>query len=151
MLNIGAKHPIGINIGMHNIYAAQIKPTRKGFTVTALAHQEFDTGTGADPEDNPALNSAIKEMSKNRRFRGKSAVLHLPDKNISVFPIRFKVGNGEIMDQAILRESQRHLSFPVEEAVIDYPSVSRRPWAVPIPIRRPSSQQGGSIFNSIST
>jgi type IV pilus assembly protein PilM len=127
MLNIGARYPIGINIGMHHIYAAQIKVTRKGVTVTGLDHRELIAGTGADPDENPELISACSEMSKNRRFRGKSVALHLPDKNISVFPIRFKVGRGETMAQVILRECRKHLSFPVEEAVIDYPSVSPAP------------------------
>jgi type IV pilus assembly protein PilM len=39
-------------------------------------------------------------------------------------PIRFQVGKTETLEEAILRESEKYLSFPLEEAAIDYPSLT---------------------------
>jgi len=124
MLNFGAKYPIGIDIGNQNIYAAQLKQTRKGFAVRELVHREYTAEETAEPGAEHALVSAVKDVSKNRRFNGKTAILHIPEKNISVFPIRFNVDRTETLEEAIFRESEKHLSFPPEDAVIDYPSLT---------------------------
>ncbi|MEE8430041.1 MAG: type IV pilus assembly protein PilM [Candidatus Desulfatibia sp.] len=124
MLNFKSKYPIGIDIGSRNIYAVQLKETRQGFAVRALAHRELEAEIESIPDANPGLVDAVKKMTKNRNFRGKSAVLHIPVKNISVLPIRFKVGATETLEEAILRESEKYLSFPLEEAALDYPSLT---------------------------
>ena len=124
MLNFKSKYPIGIDIGSRDIYAVQLKQTRQGFAVRALAHRELETEVESIPDANPGIVYAVKKMTKSRNFRGKSAVLHIPVKNISVMPIRFQVGKTETLEEAILRESEKYLSFPLEEAAIDYPSLT---------------------------
>lgn len=124
MLNFKSKYPIGIDISDQNIYAVQLKKTRQGFAVMALAHRELETEIDSIPDANPGLVYAVKKMTKNRNFRGKSAVLHIPVKNLSVLPIRFQVGRTETLEEAIVRESEKYLSFPLEEAAIDYPSLT---------------------------
>ena len=124
MFKPGLAYPIGIDIGGRFIHAAQFSRTRKGLCLGELAVRDL----GASPEDGAdydgLLVSAIREMIKNGHFQGKRAILHIPDKNLSVFPIRFQVGRTESLEEAILREAQKHLSFPVEEAIVDYPSIS---------------------------
>ena len=124
MLNFKSKYPIGIDISSRNIYAVQLKKTRQGFAVRALAHREIETEIDSSPDANPGLVYAVKKMTKNRNFRGKSAVLHIPVKNLSVLPVRFQVGKTETLEEAILREAEKYLSFPLEEAAIDYPSLT---------------------------
>jgi len=62
-------------------------------------------------------------VGKSEQFRGTRAVVHLPPRNIFSFPIRFQVGTTETVEEAIVRESKEHLPFPIEEAIIDYPSI----------------------------
>ena len=124
MMNLNERYPIGIDIGNRNVYAAQLKKTGQGFTVRALFHRELDRDNDGSPEAGDTLVSVLKEIRKDRRFSGKSAVVNLPIQNILSFPIRFQVGSAETIDEAILRESIKHLPFPVEEAVIDYPSLT---------------------------
>jgi type IV pilus assembly protein PilM len=124
MLNFKSKYPIGIDISSQNIYAVQLKKTRQGFAVRALAHRELETESDSISDANPGLVYAVKKMTKNRNFLGKSAVLHIPVKNVSVLPIQFQVGKTETLEEAILRESEKYLSFPLEEAAIDYPSLT---------------------------
>lgn len=127
MLNFKLKYPIGVDIGSHNIYAVQLKPARQGLAVRALAHREFEAEIESLIEDEDVLVAAVKKMTKNRQFRGKSVTLHIPVKHISAFPIRFQVGRTETLEEAIVRESEKYLSFPLREAVIDYASITSEP------------------------
>jgi len=123
MINLKSIYPIGIDIGHENIYAAQVKPTRKGLAVRGMVHRALNGETSGDAEASSALIPLLKEILKNRRFSGKRAVVHIPSKYIFSFPIRFQVGKAETLEEAILRESKEYLPFPLEEAIIDYPSI----------------------------
>jgi type IV pilus assembly protein PilM len=120
MLDRKIRYPIGIDIDNQNIYAVQLKKTGKGFAVSGLLHRALEEKIEEVPDKNPSVSSAVREIKKNRRFRGKSVVLHVPGRNISVFPIRLEVGRTETPEDAIIRESEKHLSFPIEDAVLDY-------------------------------
>jgi len=123
MFNFNFKYPIGIDIGAQHIYAAQLKHIRQGFAVRGLMHQELDDGAGDVPDRSDVLVPLLKNIVKSKRFVGKRVVLHIPHQNIVSFPMRFQVGKSETSEEVILRESKEYLPFPMEEAVIDYPSI----------------------------
>lgn len=127
MLDRKSRYPIGIDIDHQNIYAVQLKKTRQGFAVRELVHQELETEVEDVPGEGPSLVSTVKRIKKGKRFRGKRVVLHIPDRNISVIPIRFEKAGSETPEDAIVRESEKHLSFPVQEAVMDYLSMMPDP------------------------
>jgi type IV pilus assembly protein PilM len=64
-------------------------------------------------------------MKKNKKFAGKGAIVLIPTKYISSFPIRFKAGETESVESCIVRESIERITMPVNEAVIDYTSVAK--------------------------
>lgn len=123
MFNFNFNYPIGIDIGVQHIYAAQLKHIRQGFAVRGLMHQELDGGAGSVSDRNDTLLPLLKNIVKSKRFVGKRVVLHIPHQNIVSFPMRFQVGKSETPEEVILRESKEYLPFPMEEAVIDYPSI----------------------------
>jgi type IV pilus assembly protein PilM len=124
MLNFGTKYPIGIAIGDHNLYAAQLKTVGKGFVIEGLFHREVaESIAEADPGDEKVI-ALFKEVAKNHHFSGKRVVISLPPRDEIAFPIRFKVETDESLEEAIVRESSEHLTFPLEDAVLDYPSIS---------------------------
>lgn len=127
MLSFELKYPIGIDIGSRDVHAIQLKQTKKGLAVRALTRLEFESETASISDPDQILVGAVKKMSKNRQFRGKSVTLHIPVKNISVFPIHFQVAKTETIEEAIVRESEKYLSFPLKDAVIDYPSLTPDP------------------------
>lgn len=116
--------PIGIDIGNYNIYAAQLKEIKKGLAVRGMWHQELAEDINAILEDEDKLIPVFKGIRQSRRFQGRGAVIKLPSKNIFSFPVRFEVGDGENIEEAILRESAEHLTFPIEDAILDYPSLT---------------------------
>ena len=127
MFNLRSTYPIGIDLGDQSIYAVQLKETREGLAVRGLAYREFELGDEGVVETGDALISELQEIVKNKRFRGKRVVVHFPSENIISFPIHFQVGEAETLEEAILRESEQHLPFPIEEAIIDYPSIVSLP------------------------
>jgi len=123
MFKLKFTYPIGIDICNRDIYAAQLKQTRHGLAVRGLVHRELDGEAEDGADANNALTSVLKEISGNSQFRGKRVTVHLPHQNVLSFPIRFQVANEASLEEAILRESKEYISFPIEEAIIDYPSL----------------------------
>lgn len=119
------RYPIGIDIQERQIFAAQLRSYRRGMAVKGLAHAEIGEKCRVDEpiESLDALQPSLKKMAKNKSFGGKRAVLHVPPQHIISFPIRFKPAKAESLEQAIVRESAAYLPFPIEEAIIDYPSL----------------------------
>ena len=127
MLNSIYRYPIAIDIGNEQLCATQLKKTRNGLVVRGLFHQEFGGETQSAEETAAALLSVLKKISERKQFHGKRVAAHLPSRNMVSFPIRFQVGRGETLEGAILRESKAYLPFPLENAVIDYPSIMEIP------------------------
>ncbi len=123
MFNLKDKYPIGIDIGDQAIYAAQFKKTRQGISVRELFYRELGNESIDSSEPDDALLPVLKEIKKNKRFRGKSVVIRLPAKHVNSSLITFEVGAEETLEDAITMECRRYLTFPIEEAVIDYPSI----------------------------
>ena len=118
------RYPIAIDMSDNPIYAAQFRKSRKGPVVRGLAHKKRNGYDGDEPDDSETgLISILKDLLKERRFSGKKAVLHLPHGSISSFPVRVLVEKAQMLEEAILRESKEYISFPLNEAVIDYPSL----------------------------
>jgi type IV pilus assembly protein PilM len=124
MLKLKSTYPIGLDIGNRHIYAAQVKENRRGFSVRGLWHRELN-GEGENlPEKSDSLVSLLREISKDKRFRGKKVIVNIPSQHISGFPLQFQVGEAENLEEAIVRESGKYVAFPMDEAVIDYPSIT---------------------------
>ncbi len=123
MLKGPSKYPIAIDMADQGIYAAQLAEGPRGEAVRELFCRRFENGNGEEPDRTDEWVSAFKEIRKNKRFAGKRVALHLPPQSIFRFPIRFDLDDGETVEEAILRESKGYLPFPMDEAIIDYPSL----------------------------
>ena len=123
MANFKETYPIGIDIDDRHVYAAQFQQTRQGLAVRDLFYRILTEQQVESSEWEDALVSALKAVSKNKRFRGKRAAIHLPARHVNCFPISFGIAAGEAIDVAMARECRKHLSFPLENAVIDYSSL----------------------------
>jgi type IV pilus assembly protein PilM len=124
MLNFKSTYPIGLDIGKNHIYAAQFKKSRNGLAVRGLWHKRLN-GESDDPDNSSKIIvPLLREIAKYKRFRGKKAVVHMPSQKNFTFPIRFQASADEELEALIVRESEKYMPFPIEEAVIDYPSIS---------------------------
>ena len=117
-------YPIGIAIGDRSVTAVQLKQDGRRPAVRAAVRHTIQ----GDPSEKKArLRAALRAIRRDRRFRGRKAVLHLPADVTTGFAVNLALDKDEPLEAAIVRESRRHLSFGIEEAVIDYPSMAQVP------------------------
>ncbi len=69
---------------------------------------------------------ALKSVVSRGSFKGRRVAFNLPYHEVSVFPVHFQLGEQEEPEEALLREALKLLPYPLEEAVIDYPSLARQ-------------------------
>ena len=127
MFRLRSTYPIGLDIGYRHICASQLKQRRTGLSIRDLWYRELNGPAETDSEVNEELVSLLKEMSRDAKFRGRRVVVHLPFRNLFSFPLRFQVGPGEFLEEAIVREAKKYVPFPLEGAVIDYPAITSPP------------------------
>jgi type IV pilus assembly protein PilM len=154
MLKLKPKYPIGIDIDDQNVYAVQLEHRRTDFAVRGLLHRELNGDAEGSIGAGDGLVSLLKEIRQNRQFRGRRVVAHLSSQNVFSFPIQFQLGEKETLEEAILRQSKEHLPFPLEQTIIDYPSITEPPPSEPhayraaiIAVRRDLIEQYLHIFN----
>ncbi len=124
MLKIKSAYPIGLDIGKDHIYAAQFKKSEKKLAIRGLWHKSL-IGAARDSDDSDdVLVPFLKQIAEHKGFKGKRVVVHIPPQEMFSFPISFNVHTGESLEAVMVRESEKHLPFSIEEAVIDYPSIS---------------------------
>lgn len=123
MIGLTSGNAIGIDIGERDIHVLQLRKTPKGLAVRDLAHRELAFDLCEEKGRDAEAVSLLREIRKNGRFRGRRAVVHLPPRHVVSFPVAFQTGENEILEEVILREAVPHIPFPLEEAVIDYPSL----------------------------
>lgn len=115
------KYPIGVDMSANHLAAAQLQRQRNGPAIRALSYHELDEGE----TDDARVVALLKDIAEDGAFSGRHVVLSIPVKHLSIFPIVIQVGKQETLEDAILRESEKYLPFPIEEAVIDYPCLTR--------------------------
>ena len=124
MLKIKSPYPIGLDIGKDHIYAAQLKKSGKNLAIRGLWHKSLDGDSKDSDELDDALVPFLEQIAGYKRFKGKKVIVHIPPQEIFSFPISFSVHTGESLEAVMVRESEKYLPFAIEEAVIDYPSIS---------------------------
>lgn len=125
MIKSKYRYPIAIDFTGDSLCAVQLTETRQGLAIRGMHHQLLES-TEEDAEETEAeLMSALRAITKGRDFKGRRAAAHLPLGKVLSFPLRLQLGREESVEDAIIREIREYLPFPLEEAVIDYPSILR--------------------------
>ena len=124
MLDFSSIFPVGIDIGNRNIYAAQLQETKQGLVVRGLVHQEYQNEADGILAARDVLVPVLKEIINDKRLKGRRVVVNFPAQYLLSFPLNFQVGKEETVETAILRHSRQYITFPLEEAIIDYPSLA---------------------------
>ena len=136
MLEIATTYPIGIDMDDGCLTAVQLRRTRSGLRLRGALCEPL---AAPDTGDDAALLAALKAVAASGLFRGRRVVFNIPARDLSAFPIHFPLGENDEPEEAILREALKLLPYPLAEAVIDYPSLVRRPGegdAIVVAVRR---------------
>jgi type IV pilus assembly protein PilM len=118
------KHlPIGIDINGNGVHALQLTANDKGLNIRAAAQVPMQKRLGGSLDDLDALGAVIKQLKDQRLFKGKRAVVSLPQEYLHVFPVTVKANGHSPFETLLAQASGKHLAFPLEQAVLDYFSV----------------------------
>ena len=113
--------PIGIEMGSTSIKMAQLKKTARGWAVRDTLIKEMDLSTNENGESRmDALVNIIKECMKESSFSGRSVVSVMPGHQLDILPVKLSLSGDESVEDAIVEKARAHLSYDVENAVIDY-------------------------------
>ncbi len=123
MREILKTYPIGIDMDDRCVTAAQYRKTRHGISLRELACQPL---TSSASEDDGELVAALKSVRSSGSFKGRRVVVNIPFQDLSVFPVQFLLGERDDPEEAILREAVKFLPYPLEEAILDYPSFTNQ-------------------------
>lgn len=119
------KYPIAFDIGFHDIHALQLEKKADSFRVRAMFHQKLERALVDIKQSRQDLLKTLKTIKKNAGFKSNRAVIHFPAHKVLSFPVEFEVKKNETLDDAIIREVEQNLPYPVKDAVIDYPSITK--------------------------
>lgn len=123
MRKIGTTYPIGIDLNDGSLTAAQFRSGNHAPRVRELFCLPLPLSFGAEAGEDDAIVAALKRVRACGLFKGRRVVFNLPLQELSFFPVHFPVNPQEDPEEAILREVSKLLSYPPEEAMIDYPSL----------------------------
>ncbi|MBI9089375.1 MAG: pilus assembly protein PilM [Desulfobacterium sp.] len=124
---MGAVTPIAFDIRRSWVDVVQIRKGRTGIFIHHMARHPVDPGSTTRERPFHHLTPLLKAILKERRFRGRQAMVHMPGDQVLSFPVAFQVNRGESLEHALVKEAGKHLPYPLEEAVIDYPCLVSDP------------------------
>ncbi len=113
--------PIGLEIGTNSIRMAQLRKTANGWAVSDVRMKqitESDDENGRTRKD--TIIQAIKDCMKESSFSGRSVVSVMPGYQLDILPVKLSLSEDERLEDAIVEEARAHLSYDIEDAVIDY-------------------------------
>lgn len=116
-------HPVGIALAPHIVMAAQFETTKRGLAIRQLVQHPLPPEWVESDEAHEQLVTILRRIRKSGGFKGRHVVLQLPSRHCYSLPIHFELGPGQEMEHEMVNQCRRYLTFPVEAAVIDYPSI----------------------------
>jgi len=125
MLNLKTIYPISIDFDSNDLYAVQLKGFSDGVKVQDMACGTFNGSLEDVVQSGDKFVSFLKKLIKEKNFRGRSALLNVPSNDVYTFPISFEASGNESVEERMMKEVGGYLSFPMNEAIIDYPSLEK--------------------------
>ncbi|MDQ7843059.1 MAG: type IV pilus assembly protein PilM [Armatimonadota bacterium] len=120
LLRIGAV-ALGVDMGTHAMKVAELRRTGRGIELTHYGIAPTPPGAVANGMilDRPAASGALRMLLRASGIRGRRAVISVTGQNVLARILRLPPIPADEVKQAIRWEAERHLPFPVEEAVLD--------------------------------
>jgi type IV pilus assembly protein PilM len=124
ILQIGAA-AVGIDIGKSAIKVAEVRRTARGTELRRFGVALTPPGSveGGLILDQQAVARTVGEVLRHAGVRTRRAVVSVTGQNVLARVLRLPPIPPEEVKQAIRWEAERHLPFPVDEAVIDVQTV----------------------------
>ena len=117
-----AKAVVGLDIGSSAVKAVELKPSGKGFKVTAFAIEPVPPDSIVDGAiiDGTAVADAIRRLFENKAFKTKEVAASLSGNAVIVKKISLPVMTPTELDESIYWEAEQYIPFDIQDVNLDY-------------------------------
>jgi type IV pilus assembly protein PilM len=123
MFGLGkAKAVVGLDIGSSAVKAVELKPSGKGFKVTAFATEPVPPDSIVDGAiiDGTAVSDAIRRLFENKAFKTKEVAASLSGNAVIVKKISLPVMTEAELAESIYWEAEQYIPFDIQDVNLDY-------------------------------
>lgn len=107
---------IGIDIGNRSVKMVQLKKQSDGVALHAVTIKEIHEEEASEKPE--LLIKVLKTLKQNGPFVKRAVISRMPHSQVMIIPTQIPKEEG--IEAFLLKEAERHLPYPIKEAVIDY-------------------------------
>jgi type IV pilus assembly protein PilM len=117
-----AKAVVGLDIGSSAVKAVELKPSGKGFKVTAFGIEPVPPDSIVDGAiiDGTAVADAIRRLFENKAFKTKEVAASLSGNAVIVKKISLPVMTEAELAESIYWEAEQYIPFDIQDVNLDY-------------------------------
>src|SRR6266540_812976 len=123
MFGLGkSKAVVGLDIGSSAVKAVELKPSGKGFKVTAFASEPVPPDSIVDGAiiDGTAVSEAIRRLFDRTAFKTKDVAASLSGNAVIVKKISLPVMTEAELAESIYWEAEQYIPFDIQDVNLDY-------------------------------
>ncbi len=113
---------MGLDIGSSSVKAIELKPTRSGFRVAAIAVEPLPPRTvgSGDTFDQSAVSDAVSRLVGRGAFKAKDVALSLSGHSVIVKKITLPAMTRQELVDSLHWEAEQYIPFHLSEVNLDY-------------------------------
>jgi type IV pilus assembly protein PilM len=112
----------GVDIGSSSVKVVELRKKGRSLQLVSVGVSELEPGVIADGEirNAPAVSAAVARLLEQSKVSARDMAASVAGNAVMVKRIAVPAAVGEALDESILAESERQLSWDVDELNIDY-------------------------------
>src|SRR5881296_4360500 len=121
-LRKSSKAVVGLDIGSSAVKAVELKPSGKGYKVTAVGIEPVPPDSIVDGAiiDGTAVADAIRRLFENKAFKTKEVAASLSGNAVIVKKISLPVMTEAELAESIYWEAEQYIPFDIQDVNLDY-------------------------------
>ncbi|MDO8678246.1 MAG: type IV pilus assembly protein PilM [Acidobacteriota bacterium] len=122
MLFRRAKSLVGLDIGSSAVKAIELKPSGKGYKVSAIGVESVPPDSIVDGAiiDGGAVADAVRRLFANKKFKAKDVVASLSGNSVIVKKITLPAMTEAELSESIYWEAEQYIPFDIQDVNLDY-------------------------------
>jgi type IV pilus assembly protein PilM len=117
-----AKSVVGLDIGSSAVKAVELKPSGKGYKVTAFGSEPVPPDSIVDGAivDGASVAAAIRRLFESRKIQTKDVAASLSGSAVIVKKITLPVMTEAELGESIYWEAEQYIPFDIQDVSLDY-------------------------------
>jgi len=116
------KSLVGLDIGSSAVKAIELKPSGKGYKVSAIGVESVPPDSIVDGAiiDGGAVADAVRRLFANKKFKAKDVVASLSGNSVIVKKITLPAMTEAELSESIYWEAEQYIPFDIQDVNLDY-------------------------------